>query len=60
MFIAALFTIDKTQKQPKCPSTEEGKKKIHGPYIQWDISHKKEGNWIICRDVDRPSNCDTE
>ena len=23
MFIAALFTIAKTRKQPKCPSTEE-------------------------------------
>ena len=23
LFIAALFTIAKTQKQPKCPSTEE-------------------------------------
>ena len=23
MFIAALFTIPKTRKQPKCPSTEE-------------------------------------
>jgi len=23
MFIAALFTIGKTQKQPKCPSTDE-------------------------------------
>ena len=23
MFIAALFTITRTQKQPKCPSTEE-------------------------------------
>jgi len=23
MFIAALFTIDRTWKQPKCPSTEE-------------------------------------
>ena len=28
MFIAVLFTIDKTQKQPKCPSTDEWKKKI--------------------------------
>ena len=27
MFIAALFTIAKTQKQPKCPSTEEWIKK---------------------------------
>ena len=28
MFIAALFTIGKTWKQPKCPSTEEWIKKI--------------------------------
>ena len=28
MFIAALFTIVKTWKQPKCPSTEEWIKKI--------------------------------
>ena len=28
MFIAALFTITKTLKQPKCPSTEERIKKI--------------------------------
>ena len=27
MFIAALFTIAKTWKQPKCPSTDEWKKK---------------------------------
>ena len=28
MFIAALFTIAKTWKQPKCPSTDEGIKKL--------------------------------
>ena len=28
MFIAALFTVAKTWKQPKCPSTEEWKKKM--------------------------------
>ena len=28
MFIAALFTIAKTWKQPKCPSTEEWIKKV--------------------------------
>ena len=28
MFIAALFTTAKTWKQPKCPSTEEGIKKM--------------------------------
>ena len=29
MFIAALFTITKTWKQPKCPSTEEWIKKMY-------------------------------
>ena len=28
MFITTLFTIVKTQKQPKCPSTEEWIKKM--------------------------------
>ena len=28
MFIAALFTIAKTWKQPKCPSTDEWIKKM--------------------------------
>ena len=37
MFIAALFTIARTWKQPKCPSTIEC-----GIYTQWNISHKKE------------------
>ena len=33
MFIAALFTIAKTWKQPKCPSTDEWIKKIRYIYI---------------------------
>ena len=28
MFIAALFTVARTRKQPKCPSTEEWIKKM--------------------------------
>jgi len=32
MFIAALFTIAKAQKQPKCPLTEEWIKKIRYVY----------------------------
>ena len=28
MFIAALFTIDRTWKQPKCPTTDEWVKKV--------------------------------
>ena len=34
MFIAALFTIAKTWKQPKCPST----KVRCGTYIQWNTT----------------------
>ena len=36
IFIAALFTIAKRLKQPKCPSTEEWKTKC-GMCIQWNI-----------------------
>ena len=44
MFTAALSTIDKIWKPPKCPSTDEWMKKIcvythiH-TYIQWNITH---------------------
>uniref|UniRef100_A0A8W4FAN1 Uncharacterized protein n=1 Tax=Sus scrofa TaxID=9823 RepID=A0A8W4FAN1_PIG len=37
MFIAALYTIAKTWKQPKCLSTEEWIKK-RGTYTQWNIT----------------------
>ena len=33
MFTAALFTIVKTQKPPKCPSTDEWFKKMECAYI---------------------------
>ena len=33
MFIAALFTIAKTQKQPKCPLTDEWIKKMWYIYM---------------------------
>ena len=37
MFTAALFTIARTWKQPKCPSTDEWKIRC-GTYIQWNIT----------------------
>ena len=41
MFIAALFTIARTWKQPRCPSTDEWIQKS-GTYIHWNIlSHKR-------------------
>ena len=44
MFIAALFTIARTWKQPKCPSTEEWIKKEDMVHIYNGIllNHKKE------------------
>ena len=37
MFTTALFTIAKTWKKPKCPSTEEWRKKMC-TYIQWNTT----------------------
>ena len=37
MFIAALLTIAKTWRQPKCPSADEWIKRC-GTYIQWNIT----------------------
>ena len=39
MFTAALFTIAKIGKQPKCPSTNEWMKKMGHIHIQWNITH---------------------
>ena len=36
MFIAALFTIARTWKQPKCPSADEWIRKLR--YTQWNIT----------------------
>ena len=58
VFTAALFTIAKTWKQPKCPSTEECLKKMW--YIQWNISHKKERNNAICSNMDGPRDYHTK
>ena len=42
MFTAALFTIARTWKQSKCPSTEEWINKIWYIYTMELLSHKKE------------------
>ena len=51
MFTAALFTIVKTWKQPKCPLTEEWIKKMWYIYtMEYNgilLSHKKEWNNAI-------------
>ena len=41
MFIAALFTIAKTRKQPRCPSTDEWIKKLYIYTIEYYSSIKR-------------------
>ena len=44
MFTAVLFTIAKTWKQPKCPSTEEWRRKMCSIYtMEYYSAMKKEG-----------------
>ena len=52
MFTAALFTIGKIWKQPKCPSTEQWIKKMW--YIHNGIlfSHKNECSFAIGSSMD--------
>ena len=56
MFIAALFTIAKIWKQPKCPSIDERIKKIHVcmcyTYNGILLNHKKEQNFAIWNNMD--------
>ena len=52
MFIAALFAIAKTWKQPKCPLRDEWIKKMRYIYNGILLSHKKEWNNAICSNMD--------
>ena len=58
MFIAALFTVDKTWKQPKCPLMDEWIKKMWHKQIYTHtgilFSHKKEWNNVIWSHMDGP------
>ena len=59
--IAALFTIARLRKPPRCASTEEwikGRDNRNKRGIL--LSHVKEQNWVIYRYVDGPRDCHTE
>ena len=45
MFIAALFTIPRTQKQPGCPSADEWIRKLWY-YTQWSITQLLQGTHL--------------
>ena len=54
MFIAALFTIARTWKQPKCPSTDEWLKKMWNIYTMeyYSAIKKIEIELLVVRWVD--------
>ena len=53
MFIAALFTIAKTWKQPKCPFTDECIKKMWHIYTMKYYSAIKRQTNAICSNMGR-------
>ena len=55
MFIAALFTVAKIWKHPKCLSVDEWILKKLGTLTQWNTTRpKKEGNLTFYDIMDRP------
>ena len=60
MFTTALFTIARTWKQPKCPSTDEWIKKMWHIYTMEYYSAIKRNETVICSEVDVPRVCHTE
>lgn len=52
MFIAAIFIIAKTRKQPEGPSVDERINKM-GSVSEWNRL-KKEENPAICYNMDKP------
>ena len=54
MFIAALFTIARTWKQPKCPSTDEWIKKMWHIYtmVYYSVIKRNETELFVVRWMD--------
>ena len=57
MFIAALFTIAKLRKQPKCPSVDEWIKQLWYIYtVEYYLAVKKKKTFTLCDNMDGPEN----
>ena len=54
MFIAALLTIARAWKQPKCPTTGEWIKKTYIYTTEYYSVIKRGWNCAICRDLNGP------
>ena len=61
MFIAALFTIANTWKQPKCPLTDEWIKKMWYIYtIEYSSAIKNNKINVICSNIDGTTDSPTK
>ena len=61
LYIAALFTIARLWKQPRCPSTDEWIKKLWYIYtIEYYSAIKNERIWVSSNEVDEPRTYYTE
>ena len=62
MFIAALFTIARTWKQPKCPSTDEWIKKMWHSYTMeyYSVMKRNEIELFVMRWMDLESVIQSE
>ena len=60
VFTAALFTIAKTWKQPKCPLTKEWIKKMWYLHTMEYYSAIKKQNHATCSNIDQPRDYHTE
>ena len=60
MFTAALFTIARTWKQPRCPLAHERIRKLWYIYNAILLKYKKERTWVSSNEVDEPGAYDTE
>ena len=55
VFIAAIFTLVKMWKQPKCPSADEWIKKLQYLYTsEYNSAIKKNEILTICNNMDEP------
>ena len=55
VFTAALFTIARIWKPPRCPSRDEWIKKQWHIYNEIFLSHKKEHIWVNSNELDEPT-----
>ena len=59
MLTAALFTIAKTWKQPKSPSTDKWTKNWYIYMMEYDSAIKKKENNAVCSNMDGPRDSHT-